>query len=106
MWVPAPNFTFIPNHLRATGSTNLNITELVGLGQLWSSETLINVGSSLNSAGNNTNIGDIGGNRMFYMNDYMVGDQGFRYRNLVCLPSLRYTMGRVMSVPSGCTQTI
>lgn len=66
------SFTSILTHRRATASINFNITELINLGELWSSDTLTNVGNSLNSPGNDANVGDIRGNRMFYTNDYMV----------------------------------
>lgn len=62
------------NHLRATGSINFNLTELISLGNVWNSDILINVGNSLNATGNDVNVGDIRGNKMFYTNDYMVSD--------------------------------
>ena len=69
------NFTFILNHPRATASIRFNITELTDLGNLWGSDTLINVGDSLSKPGNDANDGDIRGNKMFYTNDYMVSYQ-------------------------------
>ena len=73
--------TCILNYPRATASINFNITELIGLGNTWNSTTLINVGNTLNNSGNDVNVGDIRGNRMFYTNDYMVGDQDLQYRS-------------------------
>ncbi|KAF9648628.1 polysaccharide lyase family 8 protein [Thelephora ganbajun] len=57
---------------QATASINFNITELIELGHLWNSDTLINVGNSLNTSSNDANVGDIRGNKMFYTNDYMI----------------------------------
>lgn len=57
---------------RATGSININITEIQQLGQLWNSSTLLSVYSKLASNSSNANVGNIVGNRMFYDNDYMV----------------------------------
>ena len=73
------NFTFTLKHLRATGGIGYNITEIIELGSLWGSDTLINAGNSLNEPGNDANVGNILGNKMFYTNDYMVSD-----RNLPC----------------------
>ncbi|KAI0094643.1 polysaccharide lyase family 8 protein [Irpex rosettiformis] len=57
---------------QATGSININITEIQQLGQLWNSSTLLSVYSGLSSKSSNANVGSIVGNRMFYDNDYMV----------------------------------
>ena len=70
----ASSVTCILNHPRATGSINFNLTELIALGNVWNSDTLVNVGNSLNGSGNDANVGDIRGNKMFYTNDYMVSD--------------------------------
>ena len=75
------NFTFTLKHRRATGSIGLNITELIELGTLWGSDTLTNVGNSLNELGNDANVGNILGNKMFYTNDYMVSDRNLPYRH-------------------------
>ena len=72
------NSAFILNHPRATASIDFNITELTDLGNLWGSDTLINAGNSLSEPGNDANVGDIRGNKMFYTNDYMVSYQGPR----------------------------
>lgn len=74
------SFIFILNHPRATGSIGFNITELLDLGHLWDSDTLISVGDSLNKPGDDANVGDIRGNKMFYTNDYLVSDQVSQYR--------------------------
>ena len=96
----ASGVTFILNHFRATGSINLNLTDLIALGNVWGSGTLINVGNSLSSPGNGANVGDIRGNRIFYTNDYMVSDQGPRRSNPSFLTyNSRFTADQVTSAP-------
>ena len=56
---------------RATGSININITEIKELGEEWDSDTLTSVYSKLASESTSANVGDIRGNRMFFANDYM-----------------------------------
>ena len=99
MKIFASNFTFLLNHFRATGSINFNITDLIALGKLWGSGTLIDVGNSLNGPGNGANVGDIRGNRIFYANDYMVSDQDHGAVIQVILPSSRFTADQVTSAP-------
>jgi len=60
------------HHVRATGSINLNITEIGQLGQLWNSAIITNFARRLSETGENANAGRLSGNRMFYDNDYMV----------------------------------
>ena len=57
---------------RATGSININITEIDQLGEEWNSSTLTTVFDRLASPSKNANVGEITGNRMFFANDYMV----------------------------------
>ncbi|PSS37709.1 hypothetical protein PHLCEN_2v402 [Hermanssonia centrifuga] len=57
---------------QATGSININITEISQLGEEWNSPTLSSVGASLAINTTNANVGGIQGNRMFFDNDYMV----------------------------------
>lgn len=57
---------------RATGSININITEIQQLGELWDSSTLTTVHDRLSSPSKDANVGGISGNRMFFANDYMV----------------------------------
>jgi hypothetical protein len=58
--------------IRPTANINTNLTQVGHVGQLWSSDTLINFATSL--AGNfiSGNAGNLVGNRMFHSNDYMV----------------------------------
>ncbi len=58
--------------LRATGSLNLNLSEILQLGGLWGSNTMIEVYRNLVEPTKDANSGKIIGNRMFYNNDYMV----------------------------------
>ena len=57
---------------RATGSIKINLTEVLELGEQWSSSTLTNFANSLSASTTNANAGKLEGNRMFYANDYMV----------------------------------
>ncbi|KAI0825160.1 galactose mutarotase-like protein [Trametes gibbosa] len=56
---------------QATGSVNINVTEIQELGELWGSDVLQSVSESLAQGSKNANAGSIKGNRMFYANDYM-----------------------------------
>ncbi|KAH8988956.1 polysaccharide lyase family 8 protein [Lactarius akahatsu] len=57
---------------QATGSLNLNLSEILQLGELWGSNTMIEVYNNLVKPTQDANSGRIIGNRMFYNNDYMV----------------------------------
>ncbi|KAF9481396.1 polysaccharide lyase family 8 protein [Pholiota conissans] len=57
---------------QATGGIKINLTEVLELGQQWSSATLTNFANSLSASTSNANAGKLEGNRMFYANDYMV----------------------------------
>ncbi|KAI0651821.1 chondroitin AC/alginate lyase [Trametes meyenii] len=57
---------------QATGSININTTEIQELGQLWDSTVLQSVYSSLSQGSKDANAGNINGNRVFYANDYVV----------------------------------
>ncbi|KAJ3548815.1 hypothetical protein NM688_g5250 [Phlebia brevispora] len=57
---------------QATGSININVTEIAQLGTEWNSSVLTSVSASLSTNSSTANIGDIKGNRMFFDNDYMV----------------------------------
>jgi hypothetical protein len=58
--------------LRATGSLNLNLSEVLQLGELWNSSTMVQVYNSLIEPTKDANAGNLIGNRNFYNNDYMV----------------------------------
>ncbi len=58
--------------LRATGSLNLNLSEVLQLGELWNSSTMVQVYNSLIELTKDANAGNLVGNRNFYNNDYMV----------------------------------
>lgn len=57
---------------RATGSIQLNLTEIQQLGKAWRSDGLDSVYLGLSHRTSNANVGNLNGNRMFYNNDYMV----------------------------------
>ncbi|KAG5720111.1 Chondroitinase-AC [Termitomyces sp. T112] len=57
---------------QATGSLNLNLTQVLELGQIWSSDSLVTFAGSLSQTVTNANAGSLKGNRMFFTNDYMV----------------------------------
>lgn len=57
---------------RATGSIQLNLTEIQQLGKAWRSDGLDSVYLGLSHRTPNANVGNLNGNRMFYNNDYMV----------------------------------
>lgn len=61
--------------LRATGSLNLNLSEILQLGQLWNSPTIVQVYNSLIEPTKDANAGNLTGNRIFYNNDYMVSGE-------------------------------
>ncbi|KAI0800172.1 chondroitin AC/alginate lyase [Fomes fomentarius] len=68
-----PRFiTFPVSDQQATGSVNINISQIEELGSLWNSDSLKSVATSLASSSDDANSGQIKGNRMFYANDYMV----------------------------------
>jgi len=58
--------------LRATGSLNLNLSEVLQLGELWNSPTMVQVYYNLIERTRDANAGNLIGNRNFYNNDYMV----------------------------------
>ncbi|KAF7791828.1 hypothetical protein EIP86_002852 [Pleurotus ostreatoroseus] len=57
---------------QATGSININVTEIQQLGEEWDSSTLTSVSASLSANSSSANVGNMAGNRMFFDNDYMV----------------------------------
>ncbi|KAL9716212.1 hypothetical protein Ac2012v2_000658 [Leucoagaricus gongylophorus] len=73
---------------QATGSINLNLTEIGQLGQLWNSGIITNFARHLSETGENANAGQLNGNRMFYDNDYMV-HRGKSYVSTVKMFSTR-----------------
>ncbi|KDR85027.1 hypothetical protein GALMADRAFT_52424 [Galerina marginata CBS 339.88] len=73
---------------QATGSIKINLTEVLELGQQWSSSSLINFANSLSATSSNANAGKLVGNRMFYANDYMV-QRGSNYVTSVKMYSSR-----------------
>ncbi|EIM89219.1 polysaccharide lyase family 8 protein [Stereum hirsutum FP-91666 SS1] len=56
----------------ATGSLNLNLTEIQQLGELWNSSSMVDVYNALVKNTSDANAGALYGNRNFYSNDYMV----------------------------------
>lgn len=58
--------------IRATGSINLNLTQVASVGEQWGSADLTEFAESLSNNFTNANAGDLTGNRMFWSNDYMV----------------------------------
>ncbi|KAK7463608.1 hypothetical protein VKT23_005549 [Stygiomarasmius scandens] len=73
---------------QATGSINLNLTEIQQLGQDWSSQTLVDFVDHLSRNVTSANAGQLEGNRMFYTNDYMV-NRGSAYVSTVKMYSAR-----------------
>ena len=61
--------------LRATGSLNLNLSEILQLGELWNSPTMVRVYHNLIEPTMDANAGNLIGNRNFYNNDYMVSGE-------------------------------
>ncbi|KAF9531953.1 polysaccharide lyase family 8 protein [Crepidotus variabilis] len=57
---------------QATANIKLNLSEILELGKLWSSDTLTNFATTLDHVDTTANAGNLLGNRMFYTNDYMV----------------------------------
>ncbi|KAG6842627.1 hypothetical protein C0991_000154 [Blastosporella zonata] len=67
-----------PDGAFATGSININLTQVLALGEQWSSDPLVNFAASLSDSFENANAGDLEGNLMFFTNDYMV-HRGYNY---------------------------
>ncbi|CAA7266471.1 unnamed protein product [Cyclocybe aegerita] len=57
---------------QASGSIKINLTQVLVLGEQWSSGTLIDFANDLSIDTTSANAGQLEGNRMFYTNDYMV----------------------------------
>ncbi|PIL31993.1 hypothetical protein GSI_06697 [Ganoderma sinense ZZ0214-1] len=57
---------------QATGSIDISSSHIQQLGNAWNSQTLQAVASNVVASGDNANVGNLQGNRMFYANDYMV----------------------------------
>jgi hypothetical protein len=58
--------------LRATSGLKINLSDLLRLGELWDSSTMVQVYHSLIEPTDDANAGKLIGNRYFYSNDYMV----------------------------------
>ena len=58
--------------LRATSSLNLNLSEVLQLGELWGLPAMVQVYNNLVKHTKDANAGKLIGNRNFYNNDYMV----------------------------------
>jgi hypothetical protein len=58
--------------LRATSGLGFNLSQVLQLGELWGSSTMVQVYNSLIEPTNDANAGKLIGNRNFYNNDYMV----------------------------------
>jgi hypothetical protein len=59
-------------YLRATSKLNVNLSEILQLGVLWGSSSIIEVYDNLMKSTSDANAGQLTGNRNFYNNDYMV----------------------------------
>jgi len=75
---------------QATGSININITEIRQLGVEWDSDVLIDIADKLLKNTTDANIGHLKGNRMFWDNDYMV-HRGTGYVTTLKMYSMRTT---------------
>jgi hypothetical protein len=58
--------------LRATSGLNLNLSEVLQLGELWGLPSMVQVYNNLIEPTKDANAGKLTGNRNFYNNDYMV----------------------------------
>ncbi|KAI0051679.1 polysaccharide lyase family 8 protein [Auriscalpium vulgare] len=84
-----PRFiTFPVIDAQATGSLNINLTEIQELGELWDSSTLTNAYHDLTKPTKDANAGEIHGNRNFWSNDYMV-QRGHGYVSTLKMYSTR-----------------
>jgi hypothetical protein len=52
---------------------NLNLLEILQLGKLWGSSSMVQVYNNFVEPTDDVNAGNLVGNRNFYNNDYMVG---------------------------------
>ncbi|KAG1833845.1 polysaccharide lyase family 8 protein [Suillus variegatus] len=57
---------------QATGSINMNISEVQQLGEEWNSTVLLEFSLTVSANATDANVGELHGNRMFFANDYMV----------------------------------
>ncbi|KAG9007783.1 hypothetical protein FRB93_007174 [Tulasnella sp. JGI-2019a] len=73
---------------QATGSINIELDQVESLGSEWVSSTLSATATNLAAGGNGANAGDLTGNRMFWIQDYMV-HRGASYVTTVKMLSLR-----------------
>lgn len=60
------------NKRRATSGLKLNLSEILQLGKLWGSTSMIQAYNNFIEPTNDANAGNLVGNRNFYNNDYMV----------------------------------
>ncbi|CAL1695912.1 unnamed protein product [Somion occarium] len=88
------SFPVIDN--QATGSIQINITEIKQLGEEWNSDTLTSAAASLSTNTTDANVGSINGNRMFYANDYMV-QRGPGYVTTLRMYSIRTKNGECLN---------
>ena len=58
--------------LRATSGLKIDLSDILRLGELWDSSTMVQVYHSLIEPTDDANAGKLIGNRYFYSNDYMV----------------------------------
>lgn len=56
----------------ADANIKTNVTQIQVLGQLWNSDTLLDVFNNLSLNTTSSNSGNLVGNRVFYANDYAV----------------------------------
>ena len=64
--------TFTVADDQATSSIQMNVSQIAQLADQWNSDSLKASVSIMESTGDDANVGNIKGNRMFYDNDYMV----------------------------------
>jgi hypothetical protein len=57
---------------QATARLNLNLTKVGVLGKQWNSKIMRNFATSLSTRAGDGNAGSLVGDRVFYINDYMV----------------------------------
>ncbi|KAI0257642.1 polysaccharide lyase family 8 protein [Lactifluus subvellereus] len=73
---------------QATTSLNLNLSEILQLGELWGSSSMVQVYDNLVKPTKDANAGKLVGNRNFYNNDYMV-QRGHGYVSTLKMYSTR-----------------
>ncbi|KAG9035128.1 hypothetical protein FRB95_011995 [Tulasnella sp. JGI-2019a] len=78
----------VADYGQATASINMNLTQIEQLGNEWNSTTMATTAKNLAKGGAGANAGKLTGNRMFWIQDYMV-HRGASYVTTVKMLSTR-----------------